>query len=215
MSNRITLILVVALVAVSFGLSLVLSGSMPTSMATHWNAQGQVDGYSSRNFSLYFMPVIQAGIGLLLFFIPNIDPLRANVLKFRPLYNVAVVIITAFFTYVHKLTLFWNLGWTFNLTTWLIPGMAALFYFIGVLLNHTEPNWFIGIRTPWTLSDNMVWEKTHKAGSIAFRACAVLILIGMIFPDQSIFFILIPVLAVAFGLVIYSYILYRRLHADA
>jgi uncharacterized membrane protein len=214
MSNRITLILIALLVVASFTLSLILSGGMSESMATHWNAQGQVDGYSSRNFALYFLPILQLGIGLLLFFIPNIDPRRANILKFRPVYNTAVVVIMAFFTYIHKLTLFWNLGWSFNLTAWMIPGMAGLFFFMGILLKQAQPNWFIGIRTPWTLSDNTVWDKTHKAGSIAFKACAVFSLIGIAFPEQSIFFILIPILAVAFGLVLYSFILYRRLHSE-
>jgi len=60
----------------------------------------------------------------------------------------------------------------------LAPGLFVLFYYLGILMQHSRRNWFVGIRTPWTLSSDVVWEKTHKRGGLVFKACAVLVLAG-------------------------------------
>ena len=74
-------------------------------------------------------------------------------------------------SYIHLLTLLWNLGWIFDLVAWMSPAFAVLLFFAGVLMGKAQSNWFIGIRTPWTLSDNRVWEQTHRIGGIAFKVC--------------------------------------------
>jgi len=84
-------------------------------------------------------------------------------------------------------------------------------YIISLLLAQARRNWFVGIRTPWTLSSEEVWNKTHKLGALLFKLVAIIILIGVIFPRYSIYFVLIPVLSVAVFLVIYSYTLYTKI----
>jgi uncharacterized membrane protein len=78
------------------------------------------------------------------------------------------------------------------------------------MIGHAEPNWTIGIRTPWTLSNEEVWYKTHKLGGKLFRVVAVLSLLGLIFPQHAVWFILVPVVIVAIYLVVYSYLEYRK-----
>ena len=129
-----------------------------------------------------------------------------------PVYNLFIVFIIGFLSYLHFLTLAWNLGWIFDLMRWMTPAYALLLFFTGVLLEKAQSNWFIGIRTPWTLSDNRVWEKTHQVGGTAFKVCGVISLAGILFPQQAIWFLLIPMLGRALGLVIYSYVYYRSLH---
>jgi len=84
-------------------------------------------------------------------------------------------------------------------------------YIISLLLAQARRNWFVGIRTPWTVSSEEVWNKTHKLGALLFKLVAIIILIGVIFPRYSIYFVLIPVLSVAVFLVIYSYTLYTKI----
>jgi uncharacterized membrane protein len=79
-------------------------------------------------------------------------------------------------------------------------------------MGKAQSNWFIGIRTPWTLSDNRVWEQTHQIGGFAFKICGAISLVGLIFPRIAIWFLLIPLLGTAFGLILYSYLYYRSLH---
>ena len=84
-------------------------------------------------------------------------------------------------------------------------------YIISLLLAQARRNWFVGIRTPWTVSREEVWNKTHKLGALLFKLVAIIVLIGVIFPRYSIYFVLIPVLSVAVFLVIYSYTLYTKI----
>jgi uncharacterized membrane protein len=88
--------------------------------------------------------------------------------------------------------------------------MGILFYFCGVLCEHAKRNWFIGIRTPWTLSSDIVWAKTNRLGGLLFKIAAIIILIGIAFQRYAIFFIIIPVFAVAIITIIYSLIIYQQ-----
>jgi uncharacterized membrane protein len=212
MSTRNSIILIAILLVVTVGVSLALGNQMPGSMASHWNAQGQVDGYSSKTFGLFFVPGLELGLVALFLCLPLIDPRKENIQKFRPTYNLFIVLIMGFMSYLHFLTLAWNLGWIFNLMRWMSPAYSALMFFVGVLLGKAQPNWFIGIRTPWTLSDNEVWRRTHQLGGTAFKVCGAISLAGIFFPQQAIWFLLIPILGVALGLVVYSYLYYRSLH---
>lgn len=214
MSTKNTIIVLFVLILVTFGGSLALSTRMPESMASHWNVRGQVDGYSSRAFGLYFVPAMQLGLALLFLGIPLIDPRKENIRKFRPAFNLFIIFIVGFFSYIHGLTLVWNIGVLFNFVLWMLPAIAMLLYMAGVLIKHAQPNWFIGIRTPWTLSDDRVWDETHRLGGWAFMVCALLSLLGMISPSMAIVFLLVPVLVAAFGLILYSYILYRKYHPN-
>jgi uncharacterized membrane protein len=92
----------------------------------------------------------------------------------------------------------------------IIPPISILFYFAGILVENTKQNWFIGIRTPWTLSNEKVWEKTHKIGGKLFRFAAVIIFFGLLFPKFLILFIFIPVMIAAIYPVVYSYFEYKR-----
>ena len=214
MSTKNTIFFLIVLILATFGGSLVLSTRMPESMASHWNAQGQVDGYSSRTFGLYYVPAMQLGLALLFLGIPLIDPRKENIRKFRPVFNLFIIFIVGFFSYIHGLTLVWNLGVSFALMLWMSPAMALLLFLAGVLIHKAQPNFFIGIRTPWTLSDDRVWNETHRMGGWAFKACGLLSLLGMISPAFAIVFLLVPVLVAAFGLILYSYILYRKYHPN-
>ena len=82
---------------------------------------------------------------------------------------------------------------------------------MGVLIEKSKRNWFVGIRTPWTLSSDRVWEKTHKIGGKLFKIAGAIVIIGMFFPDYLTWFILVPILIAAIFPVIYSYFEYRRI----
>jgi uncharacterized membrane protein len=95
-----------------------------------------------------------------------------------------------------------------NLTFPLLFGM--LFIYLGFLLEHAEPNWFVGIRTPWTLSSESVWKKTHRLGGKLFKIAGVICLLGVLFQDYAIWTIMVPILLVSFYVVVYSYIEFQK-----
>lgn len=92
----------------------------------------------------------------------------------------------------------------------LAPAFGMLFYCCGILTENAKRNWFIGIRTPWTLSNEKVWEKTHKIGGKLFKIAGVIALLGIAFQSYALFFILVPVILVATYTTVYSYIEYQK-----
>ena len=157
------------------------------------------------------MPVITLGMLLLFLVIPQIDPLKANIAQFREYFNAFIALMVVFLDYMHILTILWNLGYdNFNMGTAMLPAMGLLFIFAGIMMGKAKRNFFIGIRTPWTLSNDRVWDKTHQLGSKLFILSGVLALLGAFFADYAVWFILVPVLGSTLFLLVYSYVLYQQ-----
>jgi uncharacterized membrane protein len=202
----------VALALLSFAVGAYLYGEMPDAMATHWNASGQPDGYMPKFWGLFLIPLVSIGVILLFIAIPRIDPLKKNIEAFRNYYDWFLVLIVAFLLYVHMLALLFNLGFSFDFTRMLAPAFGVLFFYIGILTENAKRNWFVGIRTPWTLSSDVVWEKTHKLGGKLFRAVGLITFIGIILPEYAIWLMIWPLVAVALFLFVYSYYVYGKMN---
>jgi len=198
------------LIILSFILGIYYYPQLPEQIASHWNSQNQVDDYMPKFWGTFLMPILLIGLFLLFIFLPKIDPLKKNIEKFKPYYEWLIVLIIAFLFYIYLLTLIWNLGFIFNLGQLMIPALGLLFIYMGLILDKTKQNWFIGIRTPWTLSNKKVWEKTHKLGGKLFITAGIIALIGIFFPRYSIWFVLVPVIFVAIYTMFYSYFEYQK-----
>jgi len=203
------------IVALGFIIGFYLYPALPDAIPTHWDANGNVNAYSDKSF-VFFLPVLSLVLVLLFVVIPAIDPLRKNIEQFRMYYDMFILLFVLFMFYIYLLTLAWTMGFTFNGSAFnmmqaLSPAIAVLFYYAGVLMGHAKQNWFIGIRTPWTMSNETVWDKTHKMGGKLFRACGVIALLGIFFPNVAILFILVPIIAVAVYTVVYSYQEYQKI----
>jgi uncharacterized membrane protein len=158
------------------------------------------------------MPLITTGMLLLFLVIPSIDPLKANIAKFREAFNLFIVLIIVFMLYIHGLTLAWSMGYqNFKMSTAMLPFMGVLFIAIGSMLRKAKRNFFIGIRTPWTLSSDRVWDETHRIGALLFMASGVLAIIGSFFGGMAAFWMLfVPLIGSTLFLLAYSYVLYQR-----
>jgi len=152
-----------------------------------------------------------AGILGLFAVIPRIDPLRENIAEFRSYYDWFVVIFTIYMFVVHAGVVAFNLGYEFDFTYLILVAAAGLFYYSGVVLTHAKQNWFVGIRTPWTLSSEEVWARTHALGGRLFKLTAILTVVGLLFGNYALYFLLVPALLTAGGTIVYSYYLYERL----
>jgi uncharacterized membrane protein len=203
-------IIIFGIIILSFAIGIYYYPQMPDKLASQWNAQGNVDGYMSKFWGLFLIPIISAGMLLLFILIPRIDPLKSNIQQFRKYYDGFVVLIIFFIFYLYLLTIFWNLGNTFNMIAFLSPALAILFYYSGILIENAKRNWFIGIRTPWTLSSDKVWDKTHKFGSKLFKIAGVITLSAIFFQKFAIFIIVVPVIIVSIYTVVYSYFEYQK-----
>lgn len=111
---------------------------------------------------------------------------------------------------IHFQVILWNLGIKISPNVIVPIGIGILFFYIGILCENAKRNWFIGIRTPWTLSSERVWERTHKIGGKLFKIAGVIAFVGVFFQSYALFFILVPVISVAAYTIIYSYVEYQK-----
>jgi uncharacterized membrane protein len=198
------------IIVVSFAVGVWLYPAMPERMASHWNIQGEADGTMSSFWGMFLMPLISLIAYALLLVLPRFDPLKANVALFKNYYDGFVVAIIAFFFYIHLLTLFWNLGYRFDMLRALAPAFGMLFIFLGILLKHAKRNWFIGIRTPWTMSSDSVWDKTHALGAKIFTAVGALAFCGIVFGTPVFIAAFVVLLCSVVYLMVYSYLLFKK-----
>jgi len=211
MNSRHRFLIAAVCVIVSGVTSVLTAPALPTRMVTHWNAAGQPDGTISKPVALALLPAMTAILLFVFALVPRIDPLRENIAEFRPVYDWFVVVFTAFVTVIHGGVIVFNLGYEFDFTVLILAAVSGLFYYAGVLLEHAERNWFVGIRTPWTLSSENVWDRTHRLGSRLFKLTALVALVGLFFGEYAIYFLVVPALLTAGITVVYSYYLYEQL----
>ena len=211
MTTKTTTIITLVLIGLALLAGAVLWTQLPEQMASHWDANDQVNGHISKFWGVLLMPLITLGMLALFLVLPGMDPLKANIAQFRETFNLFIVLIVAFMLYVHGLTLAWSLGYQdFKMSSAMLPFMGVLFIGVGYMLRKAKRNFFIGIRTPWTLSSDTVWDKTHQLGSVLFMASGVLAIIGGFFGGMAAFWLMfIPLIGSSLFLVVYSYVLYR------
>ncbi len=201
--------LIWAIIALMFISGAYIYPSMPETMATHWDAEGNVNGYSTRAVGVFLMPVLTLGIYLLFKAIPHIAVYRKNIESFKQYYFYLIAGVVIFLAVVQSAMLAANMGYVFDMSYIIMPTIAVLFYGIGIILEKTRRNFFIGIRTPWTLSSDAVWEKTNRIGSKMFRVFGVLAVLSLIVPGSLLFFIAAVFIGVVY-LFVYSYLEYEK-----
>jgi uncharacterized membrane protein len=212
MNTRTTIIVVLVLLVAATVVGLALWNRLPDPMASHWNENDQVNGYMSKFWGVFLMPLITLGMLLLFLLIPNIDPLKANIAQFRDVFNLFIALIVGFMVYIYLLTLRWNLGYTdLGIGKAMMPALGILFFFVGYLMRKSRRNFFIGIRTPWTLSSDRVWDETHRLGSILFMISGALAFVGAFFGGAvALWLLFVPLIGSTLITLVYSYILYQR-----
>jgi uncharacterized membrane protein len=184
----------------------------PDMMPTHWNAQGEIDGYMDKFWGLFLLPMISFGIFVLFVYLPKFEPRKKNLEAFKDYYEGIALVTIGFLFYIYILSILAAFGYQFNMVQMMAPAFGALFYHIGVTLEKTKSNFFVGIRTPWTISDDDVWEKTHKLGGKLFKVSGLIAFFGTFFKEITILLMIAPVLATSVVVIVYSYIEYRKNH---
>ena len=204
---RPAIVLVLFLTAV---ITVVAYPVLPDVVASHWNAAGDLNGTMPKFWGLALIPVLMYGFCALFVVLPRIDPLRNNYQKFQDYYEGFVLVFAAFFFFIQLQIILWGLGIHMSPNLTMPVMIGGLFVYIGFLMEHAEPNWFVGIRTPWTLSSDSVWRKTHQRAGTLFKLAGALSMIGALAGIYASLFILIPAIAVALYTVVYSYIEFKK-----
>src|SRR3989344_1996393 len=109
-------------------------------IATHWNAQGNVDDYSGKFWGLFLFPIILVIMYLLFLLIPKIDPLKKNIKKFRKQYDLFILVMLSYASYVFILMILFNYGFQFNMAAMMIPALSLLFFYLGTFMKNIKRN---------------------------------------------------------------------------
>lgn len=207
MRKWIPLLIVVA----AFVASAVVFPRLPETMPTHFDMSGQPNGWSTRLFGAWVVPLFLLFMWGLVRVLPAIDPRGSNYAKFGGAFEGIIVSIMLFMLGIHIVVLRASLGHPVAMQHVLPVGIGVLFIVIGNLLPRARPNWFVGIRTPWTLSSDRVWEKTHRLGGRVFVAGGVIITVAAFASAKWAQVVLVTVTTLcAATVMIYSYLEWKR-----
>jgi len=199
-----------AAVFLTFLCTAVLYPVLPGVLDTHWGATGEVNGRMGKFWGAFILPIILLGVYFLFQLIPKLDPLGYNILGFEEQYLQFQFVLYSFMFLVQAHILAWNLGYKMSPNMVVPFGVGALFYFIGHILPQTRRNWFFGFRTPWTLSSDIVWEKTNSLAGRVFKVLGVIVLFSVFAPTYMVYFVLAPTIFCAIALLAYSFVEFRR-----
>jgi immunity protein, SdpI family len=201
--------LVIAVVALA--ISVWAYSSLPPTVATHWNLRGTPDGFSSRFVAVAIGPLVIVGITLLFNMLPKVDPKRENYARFLGTYWLFANAVIAFMLIVHGIVIMTGLGYSVRIDRLMPLFIGLLFVVIGNYLTRVEPNWFVGIRTPWTLSSDTVWRKTHRTGGWLMVVGGLALATGAFLPHSALLPLLIgTIVVVAVIPIVQSYVLWKR-----
>ncbi|MHB8404865.1 MAG: SdpI family protein [Gammaproteobacteria bacterium] len=207
-ANLISFLLVLA----AFAIAVWFYPQLPDPVPTHWNSAGQIDGYLPKPWGVFMLPLTMAGIWIVLAVLPRISPKGYRLDIFQSVYGLIQLVLMAalLVTSIVALLAATNRHMAINTVTPIVLGL--LFIILGNYMGKLRKNFFIGIRTPWTLASDEVWARTHRLGGWLFVAGGLAIVItGVLAPSTYMPIIMIVIIAVA-ALVpaAASYVIYRR-----
>lgn len=183
---------------------------LPEQVPTHWNSQGQVDGHGNKVVGLLVLPLTVVGIYFMMLLLPLADPGGANYQNFAKAYNIIRLGIVVLLGALYAATVAAAFGRQVDITQIAFLGAAVLFVILGNVMGKLRPNWFVGVRTPWTLSSKLSWDKTHRLTDWLMMLMGVLFaVVAFVHTTWTYIGMLVIDTACIGWSVIYSYLVYR------
>ena len=196
-----------------FSISLWAWGQLPADaqIPVHWGVNGQPDRYGGKWEGLLLMPMIFVGVIALLTIIPRIDPRSNNILNSQGAYQAFWWMFLVFFAGLHVALVLNILGYNVNIGMITPAAVGMLFVVLGRYMGRIRSNFMFGIRTPWTLTSELSWQKTHLWGGRLFMLLGVLLIISGLFPLSTVWFGLFMggIIGLVVGLFVYSYLIWK------
>ena len=203
---------VVALFIAAVALSITVYSRLPASVPIHWNAAGDVDDYAPKAIGAFLVPAIMLILAGVYAALPAISPSGFDIEPRSRAYRAILLIILVFMLGIHVFALLAAMNMARSSSTIVPLLVGALFVGLGNYLPKVPRNFFIGIRTPWTLADEDVWFRTHRLGGVVFVIGGVLLMaLGpFLHEKEAPWFVPGVVGIMALVLVVYSFAIYRR-----
>lgn len=198
------------LVSLSFLGSILLYNKLPQDIPMHWNVRGQIDNYMDKSVAVWMMPMMVLGMSILFRIFSMIDPKKQRYELFKREWEIMQTVYIAFFVYLHFVIFYMSLNPTKDLLPLMFLGMGILFTLLGNYMGKIRQNYFIGIKLPWTLSNEDNWNKTHRFASWTITISGLVVLLEAVVLWKA------PIIvfgSIALGFIlptIYSFLLYNK-----
>lgn len=188
---------------------------LPEQVVTHWDFNGQPNGWGDKSILVLFIPFLIIGIYILFRFLPRLDPKKENYIKFDSVYHAFKLMMIIFLAIIYYIVVYINLGYSLPISDIMVWMVGILFIIIGLLIKNVKQNWFMGIRTPWTLSNPEVWRKTHLMARKVFIAGGIaFFFMPYASPTQVPVIFTLVIIFIVGGSFAYSYYVYRQLEKE-
>ena len=185
---------------------LILWNQLPEKMPTHWNAAGEVDGWSSKAFAVFGLPLIMVAAQWLCMLGTCADPKKNN--HPQKILHLVLWIIPVLSVVMHTFVYLITLGYGVRMEVAMPILIGLIFAIIGNYMPKCKQNYTIGIKIPWTLNNEENWNKTHRFAGWLWTVCGILIMLTGFFGG---FWVFLPItILMVLAPVVYSYILHRR-----
>ncbi len=212
MKTKQAIIATLGLIGAVLLYSLAIYARLPEKMPIHWNIRGEVDGWADKKTAVLMIPGISIGIFALLLGLPAISPGKFSMERFRNTYNYIMFIIVGLMSYIHIIILQAALNPTMSMNKALMTGMFLFFALLGNMMGKVRRNLYVGVKTPWTLASDKVWDPTHR---LAGRLMVGSALIGaaLSFIGVSIAVSITLFVVAALYPILFSYLLFKKLES--
>jgi len=204
-------LLSLALVAGAFAAAALLYRRLPDPVPVHWDAHGHVNGYMPKPWGALVMPLVTLGVSLLLLVLPRLSPRGFRVDRFQATFDLIQTSIVGFLFFATLLVLLAGAGFGVSVARAVPLGVGVLLVVLGNVLGKVTKNFFVGIRTPWTLASDEVWLRTHRLGGRVFVVAGLVLAIAGLLGSGGAAPIVAVSLAAPLIPIVYSYVIYRRL----
>lgn len=177
-------------------------------MITHWGVDGRPNGWMEKGVGAWFGFGVETVILLMAWILPRVVP-KAKFHQSEKIFEWTILVLMIFMLWINALVLVVNLGYVIDMNRMISLPLAGLFGFFGAVLPKMQPNWVMGVRTPWTMSNKRVWAKTHNLAGKLFFLMAVTTATGWFYPQLAFYLMIIPLIFVVVFLLVYSCWAYR------
>ena len=202
----------IILIIATLGASFYFYAHFPAKVPSHWNFRGEIDNYSSRAVGAFAIPLLTLVMYFFFLVLPKIDPKKEKYDKFARVYHIFKLAIILLLLLLYFVTALVGLGYQIEVGKIVPAAVGVLFIVMGNYMGKLKSNWFMGIRTPWTMSSETVWQKTHRLGGWMFVLAGIFLFGGVFLAKFFVYQFLFAIILAIILLVpmVYSYLLYRK-----
>jgi len=200
------------LLLIPFVMNGIYWNDFPSQIPTHWNFSNDVDQYMHKEIGLFLIPGLNIFFYIMFFLLPKIDPKRENYKVFGNSYNILRFSINGWLFVLFVILFLAGLGHELNIGLIVINLTLVLFMVLGNFMGKFKSNYFVGIKTPWTLASEENWNKTHRlAGKLWVFASIVMLILTMLLPLSVLVILYFTYVGLIILIpVIYSYKLHKK-----